>query len=447
MGQLFYFHYCVTFPIPLQSNLNKGTVTHLRKKLIVLLASFLVILTACGTGVKTENKVGGLDISKGVKFGKEDYERIVSPNNELGFKLIAEVEADENNNIFISPTSLLMALAMVYNGAEGVTKEEIAKALQAEGIDVDDLNKANASLMSMLSKETDDIQLNVANSIWLNKKFHFQDDFAKNNKDYFNAEIQEIDIISSESPKRINEWVKKATNDKIDKIVDAPLNPDLVAILINAIYFKGNWTYEFDKNETENRAFQLEDGTTKDVPLMALHKKLAYMENENFQAVALPYGDGEMSMKVFLPKENSSLEEFKKTVTNENWASWNSEFQFNKGTLLLPKFQLEYEVSLNETLKKLGMISAFDQGANFTKMIKETDPVWISNVKQKTFVDVNEEGTEAAAVTAVEMETTSVSTVEPFYMEVNRPFFFTITDDETDTILFMGSISNPQQGK
>ncbi|QUW21063.1 serpin family protein [Sporosarcina sp. Marseille-Q4063] len=280
----------------------------MKKILVIFLAILLVVMTGCGT----ENKSGGLEISKDVAFGEKDYEKIVSPANELGFKLLKEVEADENNNIFISPTSLFMALSMIYNGADGVTKEEIAKVLHSEGIDVEELNKANASMMSVLNKETEDIQLNIANSIWLNDKFTFQKDFASDNKNYFNAEIAEIDIGDSKSPEQINDWVKKATNDKIEEIVDSPLDANLVAVLINAIYFKGSWTHEFDKNETKDRPFHLLDGSVKNVPLMAMTEEFSYLENEKFQAITLPYGDGEMSMKVFLPKENSSLEEFKK---------------------------------------------------------------------------------------------------------------------------------------
>ncbi len=410
---------------------------------MILLASLLVIMTGCGT----DNKSGGLEISKDVEFDKKDYEKIVSPVNELGFKLLHEVEADENNNTFISPTSLFMALAMIYNGADGVTKSEIAKVLHSEGIDVEELNKANASMMSVLNKEVDDIQLNIANSIWLNDKFTFQEDFEKNTKDYFNAEITEIDIADSKSAEQINSWVKEATNDKIEEIVDSPLDANLLAVLINAIYFKGSWTNEFDKNETTDRPFQLLDGSVKNVPLMAMKEEFSYFENEKFQAITLPYGDGELSMKVFLPKENSSLEEFKTMLTSENWAAWQKGFEVEEGTILLPKFQLEFEASLNEALKSLGMASAFDENANFTKMINEDEQVLITNVKQKTFIDVNEEGTEAAAVTGIEMGITSAPINEPFYMEVNRPFFFTITDDETDTILFMGSISNPEQEK
>lgn len=413
------------------------------KKIIFLLLSLLVLVTGCGKG----DNLGSMEISNNVDFSEDDYKKIVSSNNRLGMDLLTELEADENGNSFISPTSLFMALSMVYNGADEVTKEEIAKVLQSENIDVDELNKANASLISMLHRNSKEVQLNVGNSIWLNDGFHFQENFAKSNKDYFNAEIKEIDINDSKSTEMINNWVAESTNNKIKEIVKSPLDPNIVAILINAIYFKGDWKYEFDKKRTEKSTFYLEIDTTKEVQLMTLNEELAYMENENFQAVSLPYGEGEMSMKVFLPKENSSLEEFKKTLTEDNFKDWNLEMIEQDGTIILPKFQLEYEVALNEPLKKLGMVTAFDEEeANFSKMIEEDKQILISEVTQKTFIDVNEEGTEAAAVTSVVMVTESAS-AEPFHMEVNRPFFITITDDETGTILFMGSIANPQEEK
>lgn len=422
----------------------KGMIS-LKRKIIglFLLAGLLVIVTACGMASNS----GGVNDSKGITFGDEEYKQIIAPNNELGFKLLPEVEADENGNTFISPTSLFMALSMLYNGADGETKEEIAKVLETEGMTEEALNKANASLLTTLLKGSDQIQLEIANSIWINKRFHFQEAFTQNNENYFQAEIEEIDISDDGSVKRINDWVKNATNGKIEDIIEEPLDSDLVAFLINAIYFKGDWKYEFDEGRTEDANFHLADGVAKKIPLMALHEELAYMENDAFQAVKLPYGNGEMSMQVFLPKEESDLATFKETITAENWALWQGKFEEREGTTLLPKFQLDYEIELNDALLKLGMTSAFDFEANFEKMIQETNPIWIDEVKQKTFLEVNEKGTEAAAATVIEVVTESsvVDEDESFYMEVNRPFFITITDEKTGMILFMGVIENPQE--
>ena len=416
-------------------NLKKNIATF-------MLISLVLLVTGCGK----ESDSVSLKISNDVEFGKKDYEKIASPNNELGFKLLAEAIEDKNGNVFISPISLYMALSMLYNGADGKTKEEIAKVLHIEGMDVSELNKANASLISKLQNDSTSIQLNVANSIWLNEDFHFRSNFVKNNSDYFNAKIQEININDQQSPQMINDWVKKSTNGKIKKMVDGSLDRNLVTMLLNAIYFKGDWTYAFDKEQTQKQSFFLKDGSTKEVPLMVLNGTLAYFEHEKFQAVSLPYGDESMSMKVLLPKENSSLEELEGMFTVANWKQWNATFHKKNGTILLPKFQLEYEALLNNGLINLGMATAFTHNANFSRMIEEMNSGVISEVKQKTFIDVNEEGTEAAAVTSVSIAETSAP-AESFYMKVNRPFFIAITDDQTGTILFMGSIVNITESK
>lgn len=411
--------------------------------LLLILLSLFIVTVGCGDTDTQDNN--SQSFSK-VDFGKDDYKKIVSSSNQLGMDLLPIIDADDNGNTFISPTSLFMALSMVYNGADGVTKTEIAKVLQSEGIDVDEMNQANASLMSILHRDSEEIQLTIGNSIWLNENYQFQDQFAQDNQDYFNAEIQEIDILDSTSVDTINDWVSNSTNNKIKKIVANPLDNDLLAILINAIYFKGDWQHPFDKSQTKKGTFYLKEGTTKEIQLMTLNEEVAYLETEDFQAVSLPYGEGEMSMNVFLPKEHYTLQEFQTIFTYENLKEWNLNFNEQDGTILLPKFQLEYEVLLNESLEELGMPSAFyKDDADFSKMITTNKPVWISKVKQKTFIDVNEEGTEAAAVTSVEMVVESAT--EPFKLEVNRPFFITITDEKTDAILFMGSIFNPLEGK
>lgn len=419
-------------------------VVHLKKLLFLcLLATTLCVNIAC----EEENANDSLKIAEKVEYDKEDYKSIVPGNNELGFQLLSKVDPNKDGNIFISPLSLYMALSMVYNGADGETKEEMANVLNIT-MDAENLNKANASLMNALYENSKDVTLEIANSIWLNEQYLFQDAFAKYTHDHFNAKIEEIDITDPQSPKRINDWVSNATQGKIKEIVESPLNPDLVAIIINAIYFKGDWTYPFDPNNTENRIFHLADGSTKETPFMKETRKWAYIENDAFQAVALPYGSHQnLSMKVILPKEEIDFIKFKQLLTSDNWESWNKKFQLRKGTIVLPKFQMEYEVELNELLQDLGMKTAFHREANFSKMIYGDDPVWISKVKQKTFIDVNEEGTEAAAATSVEMVKESSIVEDVFYMEVNRPFFVAITEDLTGSILFMGLISNPIVGE
>ena len=422
----------------------------------LFLGIILILLVGCGTS-SDNNKKNDDDLNNDNDFpvntvpneNEGAYEKIVSPNNKLGIKLLEEIETDDNQNLFISPTSLLIALSMVYNGADGVTKEEISSVLEVEGIDTEELSQANEAFMTKLKTDTDEIELRIANSIWLNEDLHFQEGFIKNNEDYFQAMTEQIDVNDNNSANKINDWVKNATNNKIDEIVKPPLNSDLVSILINAIYFKGDWKYEFDKNLTEDRDFHLADGTTKPTPFMEIRdEEFYYMENEEFQSVVLPYGkDENMSMQLFLPREKSSLEEFQQNLTADKWEKWNSELSKQEGTVILPKFQLEYEVLLNDALTALGMPSAFTREANFSKMIEEDIAIWIDTVKQKTFIDVNEEGTEAAAVTSVEVVMESFTEDMPFHMNLDRPFFFVIKDNETEAILFMGSISEPMQAE
>ncbi len=399
-----------------------------------------LFITGCVTDDDPQQDAVGDD------FAKDDYKEIVPASNDLAFRLFSEVREADTENSFISPAGLFMALSMVYNSAGGVTKSEMAQTLALDEMDAGKLSRANASLLASLHQKSDDVQLDIANSIWMNDRFHFKEEFMQESKDYFQAATEEINPEDKAAAAEINNWVKKSTNNRINNMVESPLNKDLVALLINAIYFNGKWTYPFDEKETEDRAFHLADGDNKDVPFMKLTKRLAYLENDDFQAVSLPYGEeAEMSMKIFLPKKKTSLQEWEQTLTAQNWDVWNSEFQTKEGTIMLPKFQMEYEKVMDEALKQMGMTSAFDRDADFSKLIEENNPVWISEVKQKTFIDVDEKGTEAAGATSVGMETTSAPVEEekPFKMDVNRPFFFAIVDEGTGVILFMGSVYTP----
>lgn len=417
-------------------------------KTIILLIGILLVVAGCGTKKEKNEDADNSEpvIPSHIDYHEDDSNQIVAPQNELGFKLLPLIDADDDYNLFISPTSLFMALSMVYNGADGITKEEMAEALQAQGLEIDDLNKASAALLTSLHDKKA-AELNIANSIWLNEKFNLEENIQKNVSDHFNARVEEINIEDPASADKINEWVEKATNDKITDMADSPLDQNLVAMLLNAIYFKGDWIYEFDSDLTEFRDFQTGDSETIQVPLMQLEEELNYLENADFQAVELPYTDNEMSMHVFLPKEESSLDEFTKSLTIENWDKWQREFTNTEGMLMLPKFELDYEVILNDPLIELGMETAFHRNAaNFSNMVQEDEQLFISKVKQKSYVKVNEEGTEAAAATSVEVVMESYNPNDsPFQMIVDRPFFFTITDNETRTILFMGSISNPPE--
>jgi serpin B len=240
--------------------------------------------------------------------------------------------------------------------------------------------------------------------------------------------------------------VNKKTEGKIDKIVEE-IGPDLVLFLINAIYFKGQWQVEFKKENTKPDVFRLAGGEQKKLPMMSQSGSYNYYKGKDFQSVALPYGKGGVSMYVFLPDEQTDLNRFEQQLTSENWDMWMKSFRVTPGDLMLPRFKVEWESELIETLQAIGMAEAFDpRRANFSQMaeLNSSNKLYISQVKHKTFGEVNEEGTEAAAVTSVGVSVTSAQEPrERFVMKVDRPFFFAIRDNLTGVVLFMGSITNP----
>jgi len=369
-------------------------------------------------------------------------DRLVSANIIFGFKLFAEiVKQDTGKNIFVSPASVAIALAMTYNGAGGETKQAMAGALQLHGMSLEEVNRANAALRAILENPDPKVQLDIANSLWARKGIIFKPVFMKRNEDFYGAEVTTLDFDDPAAPSTINSWVSKKTNGKINKIIES-ISSDAILFLINAIYFKGNWTVEFAKEKTEERPFYLLDGRQENHSMMSQSGNYRYYRGENFQGVSLPYGENKrVSMYIFLPNKDFSLKEFLESLNAENWKNWMSQFHMMEGSIVLPRFKLEYELNLNNALKALGMEVAFDKSrANFENMypISSGVNVFINEVKHKTFLEVDEQGTEAAGVTSVEMRITSIG--QEFSMIVDRPFFCAIRDNETGTILFMGSI-------
>lgn len=366
---------------------------------------------------------------------------IVSSDNNFGFKLFREVIREESNqNVFISPLSVSVALGMTYNGAAGITREEMQKTLELSGLTDKEINESYKSLIELLRGLDNKVIFQIANSIWYRLGWQFEEDFINTNKKYFDAVVSGLDFSDPEASKIINKWVEDNTNGKIKGIVEPPINPETVMFLINAIYFKGTWTYEFDKKLTRDDKFNLPDGSQSPCRMMSQESDFQYFENEDFQAVDLPYGDGKYSMTIFLPRQSIDINDLISEFNNTNWSQWLNSFQENYVLLQLPKFKLEYEITLNDVLKALGMKIAFDPfAADFSNMYKGPNNLYISNVKHKTYVDVNEEGTEAAAVTSVEIRADS----GPSYMIVNRPFVFAIRENHSQTILFIGKVVEP----
>jgi serine protease inhibitor len=375
----------------------------------------------------------------------QDTEKLAVANSGFAFDLLKQIVKEQpDKNIFISPFSVSTALQMVGNGAAGKTKTEMQHVLKTDGLEPMELNAACKSLNQSLNSQSDAI-LNLANGIWYQKELHLKPGFISHNKYFFGAELAGVDFESPKSAQTINDWAEKKTRGKINDMFQFPFPPLMRVILANAIYFKGKWREPFDKGQTKPRPFHLPGDESKQTPMMQQHRHFSYRETDGFQAVRLGYSGRYLDMILFLPKTNSSPQ---KLLAELSTASWQddvlSQFEDREGTLVFPKFKVNYDVELNQPLESLGMKRVFDpRAADFSAMTDE--PLFVSEVKQKSFVEVNEEGTEAAAVTGISVTAVGAMPVpqEPFEMFVDRPFFFVIVDERTQSILFMGVISNP----
>ncbi len=373
--------------------------------------------------------------------------KLVAANNEFGLNLFRELfAAKPQNNIFISPTSIALALGMTWNGALGQTRQAMADVMRISGLAVDDLSTAGAALLSALQSADPKVKLEVANSLWVRLGFKLAKSFVDRNRQFFSADVTSLDFADPKSVSRINGWVAQKTHDKIKSII-TELSPEEVLLLVNAVYFKGTWTREFDKKLTRERKFYLTNDVQKRHPMMSQEDDFRYYEGEGMQMVRLPYGDGRLGMLVFLPEQDRGFQDFVAGFSAANVSRWLDSLRYEEGEVVLPKFKLEYDKSLSSTLKAMGMAVAFGPEADFNGMLDKRSlvPFYISDVLHKTFVEVNEEGTEAAAVTAVKMVATAMpGEVRRFSMVCNRPFVYAIHDEKTGSILFIGALLEPK---
>jgi serine protease inhibitor len=373
-----------------------------------------------------------------------DQEKLASANTGFAFDLLKQITAEQpGTNVFISPFSVSTVLQMVGNGAVGETRAEMQRVLKTAGLSAETLNAACKDLNQSLNSQTNVI-LNLANAIWYKKEFHLKPGFVSENKQFFQADLAGVDFTKPESAQTINDWADKSTRGKIKEVVQFPFPPLTRVILANAIYFKGTWDRPFDKRGTTDHAFNiLPGGTPKQIPMMWQRGHFNYQQGDSFQAVRLPYAGKRLQMYLFLPATNSSPAKLLADLNADTWRDkFLPKFQDMQGVLALPRFKLDYDVTLNDPLKALGMRQAFAGNADFLAMADE--PLFVSEVKQKSFVEVNEEGTEAAAVTTVTMSLSAMPTPrKAFEMIVDRPFLFVIADDSTKSILFMGVIYDP----
>lgn len=393
------------------------------------------------TQTKKNNQQANDVIQSLKNLSPSSWQKLPDSQNLFGFKTFQELLlTDVNKNIFISPSSIALALLMTYNGAGTETKTAMENVLAINGISKEDVNRVSLDLINTLKNPDPNVEISIANSIWARQGKEFNQQFLNTNQQYYQAKATSLDFNNPSAANVINAWVSENTKGKIPTIIVPPISSDVMMYLINAIYFKGAWNIEFDKKLTRERQFANSNNTKRKVLMMEQNRKdFSYLENNDFQAVSLPYGKNNfLSMYVFLPKDFNN---FTKTLNQQNWNTWMEQFRRMEGTVILPKFKVEYSRELKDTLTSLGMGVAFSGNADFEGIFRQA---MISAVFHKTYIDVNEEGTEAAAATVVTMDVAAVSgrheQKKSFYMEVNRPFFYAISDNRTGAILFMGTV-------
>jgi serpin B len=410
------------------------------KKLVYIISAVLILFAACSKDNPNDNP--GPTTPQTIEL-KDAGEDIVQSTNEFGFDIFRLITMDEpeDTNIFISPTSISLALAMTLNGANNATEDSMTHALRLDQYTPEQINETFRDLMAGLTSVDEKVILEIANSIWYRLGFPVEQEFLDINNEYYNAEIAELDFLSPEAIDIINGWCDEQTHGRIPEIIHE-IDPATVMFLINAIYFKGIWTVEFNKDNTEDGIFHLGNGSDKTVRMMRMEDEIGYYENDLFQACELNYGRGNFSMIVLLPKSNQNVGAIVENLNPENWDAWTSSFLTCTVNLTLPRFTFGYEKELNDILSLMGMGIAFGPEADFTG-INSRGELYIDYVKHKTFVEVNEEGTEAAAVTIVAILETTSGPNNVVYMVVDRPFLFAIREKTTNTILFLGKVAKP----
>ncbi len=366
--------------------------------------------------------------------------QFVRLTNDFSFNLFQHInQVRQDSNIFISPFSVSMALGMTLNGANGNTYEQIKQVLGFTNYDQESINQVYKNYFSQLQGIDPQVILELANAIWYEQHFNVLQSFLDVNRNYFYAEVHKANFADPSTVTAINNWVKQKTHDKIQSILNYIPRGTLM-YLLNAVYFKGTWTYQFDPKHTVNWTFQTQNGQNMNCSMMFMSKKLPYYQTADFQMVLLPYGEGHFNMAVILPAYHLNLDTLITQLTATQWKSWLAACQVDSGTIGLPRFKMEFNIILNDILKEMGMSDAFSPtNADFSRISTEKG-LYISIVKHKTFVEVNEEGTEATGVTLVGMER---SASNMFELIADHPFVFIIYEKDSQAILFMGKMEMP----
>ena len=406
-------------------------------KRIISILFLTLAFFACN---KAENEPQVSDLTPGEKSAK-----IIAADNQFGFDLFKKINAsqEEPKNTMISPLSVSLALAMVYNGTEGETKTQMEQMLHKGSMSSEDLNQSYKDLVAGLTSHDPKVELSISNAIYYRNTFSVKDLFITTNQNYYQAEVEPLDFSNeTETLNTVNGWVKTNTKGKIDKIIEQ-VKPESVMYLLNAIYFNGKWTYQFETSKTMNLPFTKEDKTVVQVPTMSIENPFNYYSDQNFEMLEMPYGSGKYSMLLFLPETGKNTNDVISLLNPESVNDWLEQMTEVKKEVFLPKFEFAFKNSLVDELQALGMSDAFnDAKANLSGISAEAQLV-ISEVMHKSYIKVDEVGTEAAAVTGITIDVTSVGPDNSF--RADHPFVFAIREKDTQAILFIGKVMDPLQ--
>ncbi len=396
------------------------------KKSVTL--AFILCLAACSDESVTPDNPPNLRTLSGAEV------TVSSSLNNFGFELFRKVNA--NQNTFISPLSVSYALGMVLNGASEETKQSIINTIDFEGMTAEEVNQGFKDLTALLLSMDKTVELGIANSIWSHKDYTVNSNFAHTVKTFYDGTAQALDFRNTSAKNTINNWVESKTNNRIKNLINQ-ISPDEVMFLINAIYFKGQWQYQFDASKTHKANFTRENGTTTPVDMMlSKGAKIQYEVNNNVQLIDIPYGNGQFRMTILVPTAGS-LHELSESLTAAQLSNWLNESDSVSVELEMPRFKMTWKEDLKETLRKMGM-----QMSGFPKLFEEQLPLAISRVVHQSFLEVNEKGSEAAAATAIGIGYTSAPP-KPTRITIDKPFLFFIREKHSGVILFSGQLVDP----
>jgi serine protease inhibitor len=370
-----------------------------------------------------------------------DQVTLIESENTFAFDFFGELMKTTgiNGNVMVSPLSISVALSMTLNGADGATRDSMLKALRVAGITPEAINNAYKNLAEALLSVDKRINMSIANSVWTENNFVVKQPFIDILKNYYDAESRSFDINDPSAPDDINAWIEDKTNGLIKKMVES-LNDNTVMLLINAIYFKGKWKSQFDETKTEQMPFYTPSGSSPDVPMMRQTTDFEVYDGDGFILAEFPYGQGNYVMDVVLPDEMNGISGLLPQFTEANFQTWLNHLAERETNLYFPRFKYGFKKQLKGILTTMGMGIAFTDDADFSN-ISDLD-LLINEVTHQTFIETNEEGTEAAAVTIVDIGVTSMPP-PPLVVKLDHPFIYLIRETTTNSIIFMGMVADP----